>query len=199
MGRKKSYDSKDVLRSAMELFWANGYEATSVKMLTDHLGINKFSLYSEFGSKKELLSKSIDLYREVVMSNRYEGLNNTKCGILEIVKFLKSVKNMIGTPGFEKGCFLSNMAGELNLSTSEITSQSNSYFEYLCKTFQNPLNNSKLNCELRKEVKVKQESRFLACHLIGVSQLRRSLADALIIKDSLDVMIIHLKGLLTTS
>jgi TetR/AcrR family transcriptional repressor of nem operon len=199
MGRKKSYDSKDVLRSAMELFWANGYDATSIKMITDHLGINKFSLYSEFGSKKELLSKSIDFYREEVMNNRYEALNITNGGISEISKFLKSVKSMIGTPGFEKGCFLSNIAGELNLSTSDYTSQTDNYFEYLCKSFQNPLNNSKLKGELRKEIKVKQESRFLVCHLIGVSQLRRSLADPLIIKDSLDVMIIHLKGLFSTT
>ena len=33
MARKKEYIEEEVLEKAMELFWRNGYESTSVRML----------------------------------------------------------------------------------------------------------------------------------------------------------------------
>ncbi|MEE3245254.1 MAG: helix-turn-helix domain-containing protein, partial [Bacteroidota bacterium] len=59
MARLKQYNEEDVLFKAMNLFWKNGFEATSVKMLESELGINKFSIYSSFGSKNGLFLSSL--------------------------------------------------------------------------------------------------------------------------------------------
>ena len=47
----KSFDVDDVLDRAVDLFWVNGYAATSMEDLVNHLDINQGSLYSTFGSK----------------------------------------------------------------------------------------------------------------------------------------------------
>jgi len=52
MARKKEYIEEEVIENAMYLFWQNGYENTSMKMLEQEMGINKFSIYSSFGSKQ---------------------------------------------------------------------------------------------------------------------------------------------------
>ena len=61
-GRPRSFDREEALRSAMELFWARGYEGTTVGDLTEALGINKPSLYAAFGCKEALFREALELY-----------------------------------------------------------------------------------------------------------------------------------------
>lgn len=51
MPRVKKFDEKEVLEKAMELFWIQGYHATSIQDLVDHLGINRASLYDTYGER----------------------------------------------------------------------------------------------------------------------------------------------------
>ena len=61
-GRKRAFDDQVALHTAMELFWRQGYEGTSIADLTQALGINPPSLYAAFGSKRELFEKALDRY-----------------------------------------------------------------------------------------------------------------------------------------
>ena len=59
MARKKAYIEEQVIEKAMNLFWRNGYESTSVRMLENEMGINQFSIYASFGSKQGVFKESI--------------------------------------------------------------------------------------------------------------------------------------------
>ncbi|GGJ21841.1 TetR/AcrR family transcriptional regulator [Paenarthrobacter histidinolovorans] len=61
-GRKRGFDDQLALQTAMELFWRQGYEGTSIADLTKALGINPPSLYAAFGSKRDLFEKTLDRY-----------------------------------------------------------------------------------------------------------------------------------------
>jgi hypothetical protein len=58
MPRAKEFDPDDVLEQAMELFWAQGYEATSAQDLVDRTGLNRSSLYNTFGCKERDFNNS---------------------------------------------------------------------------------------------------------------------------------------------
>jgi TetR/AcrR family transcriptional regulator, transcriptional repressor for nem operon len=62
VARTKEFDPDVVLVRAMELFWANGYEATSMAQLVEHLGIARASIYGTFGSKHDLYLRALDRY-----------------------------------------------------------------------------------------------------------------------------------------
>lgn len=62
MARTKEYDSHQAVESAMMLFWAQGYTATSVQQLLDVMGISRSSMYSEFGNKRDLFVEVLSLY-----------------------------------------------------------------------------------------------------------------------------------------
>ena len=47
----------------MRLFWAKGYEPTSIGELTQAMGINPPSLYAAFGSKKALFAEVVAAYQ----------------------------------------------------------------------------------------------------------------------------------------
>jgi TetR/AcrR family transcriptional regulator, copper-responsive repressor len=61
-GRPRSFDRDDVLKRAMLLFWKHGYDATSVSLLTDAMGIGAPSLYAAFGDKRALFKEALDRY-----------------------------------------------------------------------------------------------------------------------------------------
>ncbi|WP_282205041.1 TetR/AcrR family transcriptional regulator [Kitasatospora fiedleri] len=61
-GRPRAFDPRTALDRALELFWRQGYEGTSLSDLTAAMGINRNSLYATFGNKEELFRKALDRY-----------------------------------------------------------------------------------------------------------------------------------------
>ncbi len=64
MGRSKEFEENEVLQKAMELFWQQGYEKTSMSDLVEHMGIHRKSIYDTFGDKHSLYLKVIERYGE---------------------------------------------------------------------------------------------------------------------------------------
>ncbi|MFC3711093.1 TetR/AcrR family transcriptional regulator [Sphingoaurantiacus capsulatus] len=61
-GRPRAFDRDAALTRAMRLFWAKGYDATSVADLTAAMGIGAPSLYAAFGSKEGLYTEALQHY-----------------------------------------------------------------------------------------------------------------------------------------
>ncbi len=64
-GRPRAFDRDAALRRAMDLFWARGYEGTTIGDLTAAMGINRPSLYASFGCKEALFEEAAVLYDRV--------------------------------------------------------------------------------------------------------------------------------------
>lgn len=62
VGRPKTFDRDEALNKAIGVFWKQGYEGASMKLLTDSMGINSPSLYAEFGDKHGLYLEAINRY-----------------------------------------------------------------------------------------------------------------------------------------
>ncbi|MXN49133.1 TetR family transcriptional regulator [Shinella kummerowiae] len=72
IGRPRQFDRDMALLAAMRIFWAQGYEATSIQDLVLAMGVNKPSLYSAFGCKEEIFREAVELY------DRLEGRATTQ-------------------------------------------------------------------------------------------------------------------------
>ncbi len=141
MPRVKLFDENEVLTKAMNLFWKQGYAATSVQDLVAHLRINRASLYDTFGDKEELFKKSFELYRKNSMDRirqLFDDQPNVKEGFSEL--FNHAIKEAVSDKD-RKGCFAVNNTTELipnNESFQEILSSNkqdfeNLFYEYLKK------------------------------------------------------------------
>lgn len=105
MGRKKNYDRSEVLQKALMVFWQKGFEATSLKDLELSTGLNKFSLYQAFSSKRGLYEACLDTYMEDFLQPFFARFDPSQPE--EISKFLAGVvANLVLNPGM--GCFLLN-------------------------------------------------------------------------------------------
>ena len=141
MPRVKLFDEKEVLIKAMNLFWKQGYGATSVQDLVSHLGINRASIYDTFGDKDKLFKKSFELYRKQNSEGLiqfFESRPNVKIGFSEL--FDNAIQEAVNDKD-RKGCFVVNTITELTpndeslFQVLEINKQIfiNIFFEYLKK------------------------------------------------------------------
>ena len=67
MGRKKHYNRELLTEKAMEIFRDHGFAGTSAEMLVQGLGVNRYSLYSEFGSKQGFFDAALQHYDEEIV------------------------------------------------------------------------------------------------------------------------------------
>ena len=118
MGRPRTFDSRQALTAAMNVFWAKGYDGASLKDLTGAMGISGPSMYAAFGDKRELFLKTIDLYGDVdgcapvVMFESEPDIRLAVRGFLEEV-----IAYATAHESGAKGCFL---ASSVSASIGEV-------------------------------------------------------------------------------
>ncbi len=112
MPRKKQYNEQEVIEKAMQLFWRNGYETTSVQMLEKEMGINKFSIYASFGSKDGVFLESIKCY-EKQLNVLIKELKNDSNGVQSIKEYFREFLLFSKGNRSGKGCLITNTANEI--------------------------------------------------------------------------------------
>jgi len=135
MARKKEYIEEEVVDKAMFLFWKNGYENTSMQMLEKEMGINKFSIYSSFGSKHGLFIKSLKSYksRTHVIFDKFNKASN---GVEDIKQFFYDSVNNSFEDDSQKGCLLTNTYNEFSESEDQLIKEHmNSFMDNLKELF----------------------------------------------------------------
>ena len=78
MARPVEFEYDKVLTNAMEQFWKEGYEASSVQKLLDCTGINRGTLYNSFGDKDTFFRSCVEHYNKGIEKNLNESLKNDK-------------------------------------------------------------------------------------------------------------------------
>jgi len=77
MARTKAYIEDEVIDKALQLFWRNGYDTTSVRMLEKEMGINQFSIYASFKNKQGVFLESIKCYKKKIKEELLDKLNES--------------------------------------------------------------------------------------------------------------------------
>ncbi len=122
MARPKEFDREEAVAQAMQVFWEQGYEATSIQDLTRALGLKPGSLYNAFHDKHSLFLETLACYQQQHSCDTYALLQGPLAGkqALELVfEQLVARASQPNTPG----CFMVNSAAELAAHDPQVRAQ----------------------------------------------------------------------------
>ena len=105
-GRPREFDREKALEKAMQMFWALGYETTSMADLRAALGITQASLYAAFGSKEQLFREAVDLYRRTANSSTEQALATGRTAREAVETMLQAAVDALTAPGTPGGCLI---------------------------------------------------------------------------------------------
>ena len=112
MARPSEFDETKVLEAAMNCFWAQGFEQTSLRDLTERMGIAGASLYNAFGDKRSLYSQAFIHYLAQTVRERVARLEKLPSA-LAIRTFFDEIIERSVNDEQHRGCMLVNAALEL--------------------------------------------------------------------------------------
>ena len=171
-GRPRIFKEEDVLNKAINLFWTNGYGATSTEDLLDCMKLNKGSLYHSFGSKKGLFSKALDFFASNSFKAIEAKIKNAKNPVEGIRNFFLELATA-NNNAHQKGCFMGNSLSELAHIDDELKEKAAANLIALENLFYKYIDEAKKS----KELKTKADARTLARYLItlwnGINITRR--------------------------
>jgi TetR/AcrR family transcriptional regulator, transcriptional repressor for nem operon len=120
MARPREFDDAAALDAAMDCFWRDGYEATSVRDLAAHMDITGTSLYNAFGDKRSLFRQALQRYAERSTRERIERLESTLLPKQAVRAFLAEIVERSLDDPDRRGCLLVNSALEIAPHDPEI-------------------------------------------------------------------------------
>jgi TetR/AcrR family transcriptional regulator, transcriptional repressor for nem operon len=113
MARPREFDEAAALDAAMDCFWHDGYEATSVRDLAARMGITGTSLYNAFGDKRSLFRQVLQRYADRSTRERIMRLETTLPPKPRIRAFLNEIVERSLDDLDRRGCLLVNSALEV--------------------------------------------------------------------------------------
>ncbi|MEY8742039.1 TetR/AcrR family transcriptional regulator [Bacillales bacterium AN1005] len=175
MARNKEFDENEVLRKAMELFWIQGYEKTSMQDLVKYMGIHRRSLYDTFGDKHTLFIKALDHYNEII-TTRIENEVSQQHLVKDAIKHLF---NMIIVRDKQQlvGCLTVNTAVELSLHDEQAAEKVTESFSMTELLLNNLVQKGQTAGEISKHLDAKKTSEFLHNSLVGLRVMTKTTDD----------------------
>jgi AcrR family transcriptional regulator len=133
-----------------------------------HLGINRKSMYAEFGSKQELFEAVLERYDKVTIGRNFGPLETPRAGLPEVER------------------------AAADKATRRFVDR---YFERLTDAFENALDNAQRAGEIDLEVDTIAQARFLTSAVLGIAVLVRAKAPPAIVEGAAEVALAQVASL----
>lgn len=116
-GRPREFDRREALQRAMEIFWAQGYEGTTLADLQKAMGgITAPSFYAAFGSKEDLFRETVELYKMTQGAPVVKALVEGPTARESVEAMLRAAAESICGHNNPRGCMM--VVGAINCSAA---------------------------------------------------------------------------------
>lgn len=174
----KDFDVDDAVDRAKQVFWAKGYEATSISNLVDAMQINKGSLYNAFGSKKALFTRAFLKYDRENRQASLKQLEAMDDPIRAIEGLFDGLIEESVADTQHKGCLLVNTALELPNHSKDIQDMVVAAMDDLEGFFERMIALAQARGEVSTDLVAGEVAKSLLAQVVGLRVLARGAADA---------------------
>ncbi len=169
MGRAKQYERDVLLDRAVELFRRQGFNGTSTEELVAELGVNRKSMYAEFGSKQELFEAVLERYSRKHLSIVLAPIEAPDASVDAIREAFTGYASASEGWFRGRGCLLCNTAverGPLDPGSARYVA---AYLERLTRAVRRALENGQRSGEIDAGAELDELAAFFTTALIGVA------------------------------
>ena len=189
MARPREFNVDTALERAMQVFWAKGYESTSLDDLCEATGLGRSSLYAAFGDKRALLLRSLDRYEERGIARIAAALSRPPNIRKAFAAFLDDlIDQIVAGPG-RRGCFIGNCAAELSRGDRTAAARVRRSLDRIEATFRDALVRAQVRGEIAATSDVDALARFLVAGIQGLRLVGKAKPDRAALDDIAAVML----------
>jgi TetR/AcrR family transcriptional repressor of nem operon len=174
MGRPKNFEPDAAVAQAMETFWTKGYAGTSPADLAEATGVGKGSLYHEFGSKRELFGKALDLYGHTGSEITEAYLNEPGTAKERIHAYLVFLVEADLNGPVRRGCLAANTALELGGKDPEATSAVKAMTDETIRLIRDRIRRGQRDGDVDPGVDAEAQAHFLMNTIVGLRTMART-------------------------
>lgn len=190
----KDFDVDAAVDSAMKVFWAKGYDSTSITDLTEAMQINKGSLYNAFGSKKALFIQALLKYEREnhqAVLKQLEAMDDPVAAIRTLFDGLIA-ESQADTE--RKGCLLINTAIDLPNHSEEVQRMVTAAIEDIEQFFVRTIERGQERGQVPEKLNAREAAKSLVTQVAGLRVLARGAFDATSLKAIGDQALEHISA-----
>lgn len=193
MPRLKEYSKEKVLNASTLVFWKRGFKGTSMNDLVAATGLNKHSMYKEFGSKEGLFLACIDHYAKettkdlaVILTKQPMGFHNIESYFQNRIDYLSTANN--------DSCLLVNSAIEKDALSDEINARVQKYLSLHEQAFYACLEAAQRSGEVPEYKDIKMLAGYLMCFLDGLNVMGKTGPDKKSLERLVNEVLSHIRN-----
>ena len=177
MSGAKKYDRTELLDLAMDLFHRQGFHGTSTTELVDELGVNRKSMYAEFGSKQGLFDAALDHYDATSLTAVLSAAEAPEGGADAIRSTFAGFASASEDWAQGRGCLLCNTAIERAVLETSSGDRVDAYFDRLTAAFRSALDHARRTGEISAQANIDDLAAYFTMALIGIAALAKGHAN----------------------
>jgi TetR/AcrR family transcriptional repressor of nem operon len=122
MVRPRTFNEADVVAAGRDVFWSQGFAATSIDDLTAATGLGRGSLYGAFGDKHSIFMLGLNEYCNSVTQGFRADLHDSALPAYD--RLVTHLRNQAGSTAADtkrRGCLMAKGAAELAATDADVS------------------------------------------------------------------------------
>jgi AcrR family transcriptional regulator len=187
-GRPRKVDLESALETSMNVFWAKGFEATSMNDLSAATGMAKPGLYAAFGDKEQLFCKALTRYFSMSGQLVLDELVQSRGPLsADIRSYLDKIADSLLDKSKPNGCFLANSVVECADHTSPLAQLARDFDARRRQALFERLERARQIGELPEDAGIEALADFFAGQALAMAVMGRAGSDQATFERFIDV------------
>jgi TetR/AcrR family transcriptional regulator, transcriptional repressor for nem operon len=179
MSNFPKHDRQEVIDRAMQVFWANGYHATSMRQLQDAVDLRPGSIYSSFGGKESLFRMALKHYANLAMVQLQACQAENASPMAALRAFVRN-DLLHGNTAPSSICLLVKTATELTQLDGVLLEDARSFLAGIRNAFCKLFEEAKACGELTHNAQPARLASYFQMQVIGLKAMSRLQSDSCI-------------------
>lgn len=190
MARPRTFDEDEVIEAGRDLFWSQGYTATSIDDLSAATGLGRGSLYKAFGDKRSMFLRGLEQYCTDALTDIRADLRNPDLSARDrLVAHVRRIAAGVMSDADLRGCLLAKSAAELSSTDAEVARNVKRTLDAWLRELTATISAAQADGDIASSTDAKALAALILTVLRGMEALRKGGAPVATVKAAADQLV----------